>query len=189
MHGVVVLHMSILEPLPNLTSSSVTCIVANVISCRQNDVSLCPGSGVFKTFAGNVPFRAIIGARKITSSMHFLQSVRATKTFYAIIAILHAFLVHVHEYLLGPSGGAETFRLGFANLPRGPADGNVIERHVWSLYWYLSMLLVTNFCFKKGKFTWDTSIRTELSMADSSTRPRCQGPSINILRKDHGLYL
>ena len=93
-HGFAVLRISILGASRKLTSSSVTWPVANVISCRQDDVSLCPGSGVFKTFAGNVLFRAIIGTGKKNFSKQFLQSFRATKCFYAIIAIKYAFLVH-----------------------------------------------------------------------------------------------
>ena len=42
----------------------------------SDDVSLCPGSGIFETFAGNVLFRAIIGKGK----KNFLkQSFRAKK--------------------------------------------------------------------------------------------------------------
>ena len=43
-----------------LTSSSVTCTVANVISWCQHDASICAGSSVFKTFTGNVPFSASV---------------------------------------------------------------------------------------------------------------------------------
>ena len=60
MHRFAVLRISILGPTQKLTSSSVTCTVANVISLRQHDVRLCPGSGVFKTFAGNLPFSASV---------------------------------------------------------------------------------------------------------------------------------
>ena len=51
MYGFAVLRISIPGPTQNLTLSSVTCTVANVI---------CNGNGVFKTFAGNLPFRTII---------------------------------------------------------------------------------------------------------------------------------
>ena len=71
-----------------------TCTVENVISRRQDDVSHCPGSGVFKTFASNVPFRAIIGTGKKNFSKHSLQGLRATKCVHAIIAIKFAFLIH-----------------------------------------------------------------------------------------------
>ena len=64
MHGFVVLRISIPGPSQNLTLSSVTCTVANVILWRQNKAIICPGNGIFNTFAGNVPFRAIIGTEK-----------------------------------------------------------------------------------------------------------------------------
>ena len=79
MHSFVVLRMNFLGPSQKLTSSSVT----NVIFLCQIDISFCPGSGVFKVFAGNVPFRAIIGTGKILF--------RATKHVYAIKAIKHVF--------------------------------------------------------------------------------------------------
>ena len=63
-HSFVVLHMCIPGPSQKLTSLSVTCIKANVIWWCQNDVSIYPGSTVFKMLASNVPFRAIIGAGK-----------------------------------------------------------------------------------------------------------------------------
>ena len=72
-------------------------IKSNVIISKvhsSDDVSLCPGSGVFNTFAGNVLFRAIIGTGKKKFLKQFLQSFRAKKMFYAIIAIKHAFLIH-----------------------------------------------------------------------------------------------
>ena len=54
-------------------------IISKVFS--TDDVSLCPGSGVFKTFAGNVLFRAIIGTGKKNFLKQFLQSFRAKKMF------------------------------------------------------------------------------------------------------------
>ena len=47
-HSFSVLRLGIPGPTQKLTSSLVICIVAD-------DVSLCPGSDVFKTFIGNVP--------------------------------------------------------------------------------------------------------------------------------------
>ena len=47
----------------------------------SDDVSLCPGSGVFKTFAGNVIFCAIIGTGKNNLLKQFLQSFPAKKCF------------------------------------------------------------------------------------------------------------
>ena len=64
--------------------------------------------------------------KKKNFSKHFLQSFRVTKCFYAIIAIKHDFLIHLH--LLGHEGDVETQalwplgRLGFQHLPRGPGD-------------------------------------------------------------------
>ena len=46
-----------------------------------DDISLCPGSGFFKMFAGNVLFRAIIGTGKKNVLKQCLQSFRATKMF------------------------------------------------------------------------------------------------------------
>ena len=129
-HDFAVLRISIPGLSQKLMSSSVTCTVANVISWREDDISLCHGSSVFKTFAGNMPFHAIVGTGKKNFSKDFFcdgctcQSFRATKCFYAILAIKHAFLIHKH--LLGPSGGVKPspFRLGFQHLPWDPADVN-----------------------------------------------------------------
>ena len=60
----------------------------------SDDVSLCPGSGIFKTFAGNVLFRTIIGTGKKNFLKQFLQSFRAKRMFYAILANKHAFLIY-----------------------------------------------------------------------------------------------
>ena len=65
-HGFAVLHIRIQGPSKTLTSSSVTCTVANVFSRRENEVTICPENVVFKPFADNVPFRAIMGAGKRT---------------------------------------------------------------------------------------------------------------------------
>ena len=83
---------SIPRPLQKLTSSAITFTVANVISRRQDDVSLCPGRDVFKTFADNVSFRAIIDTGKKNFSKHF----RVTKCVNALIATKqsHAFPIH-----------------------------------------------------------------------------------------------
>ena len=123
MHGFAVLHVSIPGTLQNLTSSSVT--VAQINSWRENEVLprravtvyedpsslpgrktifICPRSGVFKTFAGNMSFRVIIGTekkkkkkkKKNNFSKHVLPR-RVIKCVYAIIAIKHDFL------MLGPS--------------------------------------------------------------------------------------
>ena len=56
--------ISILGPSQKLRSSSVMRAEENVIMWHQDDVSLCPGSGIFKTFAGNMLFCAIIGTWK-----------------------------------------------------------------------------------------------------------------------------
>ena len=48
----------------------------------SDDVSLCPGRGIFKTFTGNVLFRAIICIGKNNFLKQFLQSFRAKKMFY-----------------------------------------------------------------------------------------------------------
>ena len=98
MHGFAVLCRSIPWPTQKRMSSSLMCTEANIISWRQHDVSLCPGSGVFKTFASNMHFCASTWKKK--NLRHFLQSFRPRKCFYAIIAIKHAFLIHK----LGPSG-------------------------------------------------------------------------------------
>ena len=79
----------------NKHSGAVTKTVVIISNVHSSDgVSLCPGSNVFKTFAGNVLLRAIIGTGKKNFLKHFLQSFRAKKCFYAIIAIKHAFLIH-----------------------------------------------------------------------------------------------
>ena len=124
MHGFAVLHISIPGPSQNLTSSAVTCTLPNVISWRQHDVSLCPGSGVFKTFTGNVPFRACIKRpfRVIFSTFS------SEKMFYAMVANKHVFwyinicinICWAPREMLKPS----LFRLGFQHLPGGPADVN-----------------------------------------------------------------
>ena len=64
-----VLPINIPGPSQNLTSSSVTYALANIISWRQHDVIICPGSGVFKTFTGNMLFHAV---RRIFLSMQVL---------------------------------------------------------------------------------------------------------------------
>ena len=60
----------------------------------SDDISLCPGSGVFKTFAGNVLFRAIIGTGKKELFETISSKFSSEKCFYVIIAIKHAFLIH-----------------------------------------------------------------------------------------------
>ena len=90
-HCFAVLRISNPEPSQNLTSSSVTCTVANVISWRQNEVIICPGSGILKTFAGNVPFHTITGTGKNNFSKHFLKRLWVTKCFYTIIGTKHDF--------------------------------------------------------------------------------------------------
>ena len=105
-------------------------VMSNVHSSKCNFVTsklsyFCPWSSIFETFAGNVPFRAIIGTGKKNFSKHFLQNFRVTKCFYAVRTIKHGFLIHLH--LLDPSGGVETLacsRLVFQQLLRGPADVN-----------------------------------------------------------------
>ena len=84
-------------------------------------IDICPGSGVFKTFVGNVPFRAIIGTGKKNFSKHFLISFQVTKCFFGIIAFKHDFLIHLH--LLGPSGGIENpaFQARVLTTPLGPS--------------------------------------------------------------------
>ena len=72
-HSFAILRISILGPSQHLTSS-VKCILGNLISLCQNEVIIFPGSSVFKTFAGNVPFHAIIATGKKNFSNHFLQS-------------------------------------------------------------------------------------------------------------------
>ena len=69
--GFVVLCISTPGPSQNLTSSSVMSTVANVILLRQNEVIICLGSGVFKTFAGNMLFRDVIGTGKNNFSQKF----------------------------------------------------------------------------------------------------------------------
>ena len=71
-HGFAVLRISIPGPTQKVMSSLVMCTVANVISLRQDGVSLCPGSGVFKTFTVKVLFHAIIDTGKKIFSKHFL---------------------------------------------------------------------------------------------------------------------
>ena len=95
-HGFAVLRICIPGPSQNLSSLSVTCMVVNVISRRQNEVIICPGSGVFmETFAGNVPFCTILGTWRENFSKHFFQSFQVIKC-YAIIVINHDFLIHLH---------------------------------------------------------------------------------------------
>ena len=72
MHGFAVLHISITG-----TVIKTDFIISKVHS--SNDVSLCPGSGIFKTFAGNVLFWAITGTGKKNFLKQFLQSFRAKK--------------------------------------------------------------------------------------------------------------
>ena len=81
MHGFAVLRISIPGPSQKMMSSLIMCTVANVISRCQDDVSLCPGSGSFKTFAGNMLFRAIIGTGKNNFLKEFLHRFRATNVF------------------------------------------------------------------------------------------------------------
>ena len=81
MHRFVVLRISIPGPTQKLRSSSVMCIVAHVISCRQHDVSLCPGSTVFKTFAGNMPFSANVEYTKKDVFEAFSQRFSSEKMF------------------------------------------------------------------------------------------------------------
>ena len=112
----VVLRMSIPGSSQKVTSSSATCTVANV----KITLSLCPGSGVFKTFAGNVPFRAIICAGKKNFSKHFLQGFRVTKCSNSDQTYFSYTLTSAHREVFKPS----PFRLGFQHLPRGPTDVN-----------------------------------------------------------------
>ena len=56
-------------------------IISNVHS--SDDVSISPGSGIFKTFAGNVRFRAIIGiGKKLFEAIS--PKFSSEKSFYAI---------------------------------------------------------------------------------------------------------
>ena len=87
LHGFAVLRISIAGLSQKLTSSSVTGTEANIILWREDDISLWPGSGVFKTFACNVPFRITIGTGKKNFLKHFLQRYRVTKCSYAINTI------------------------------------------------------------------------------------------------------
>ena len=50
-------------------------IISKVHSC--DDISLCSGSSIFKTFAGDMLFGALIGTGKKNFFKHFLQSFRA----------------------------------------------------------------------------------------------------------------
>ena len=69
-------------------------------------------------FAGNVLFHTIIDTGKKNFTKIFLQSFQVTKCCYAIIAIKHDFLIHVHLHLLGPEGGAEALKdSGFKTRP------------------------------------------------------------------------
>ena len=72
-------------------------IKTDVIICKvhsSDDVGLCPGSGVFKMFGGNMLFRAIIGTGKLKFFEAISPKFSSEKMFYAIIAIKHAFLIH-----------------------------------------------------------------------------------------------
>ena len=91
-HGFAVVRINIPGPSQktDVITSNVHTSKRNLI--RQNDVSLCPGIGVFKTLAGNVPFCASIGKKNF--SKYLLQSIRVSKRFYAIITIKHASLIH-----------------------------------------------------------------------------------------------
>ena len=51
----------------------------------SDDVGLCPGSGVFKTFAGNMLFWVIIGTGKKNFLKQFLENFQTKNMFYAII--------------------------------------------------------------------------------------------------------
>ena len=114
LHGCEVLRIYIPGPSQNLTSSSVTCTVANAISWRQNKAI----SGVFKTFAGNEPLRAVIGTGKKNFSKHFLPSVRVTKCFYAIKAMFwYINICWVPREVLKPI----LFRLGVSTAPSVPS--------------------------------------------------------------------
>ena len=57
-----------------------TAIIISKVHISDDD-SLCPWSGIFKTFAGNMLFRAIIGTGKKNFLKQFLQSFRAKKCF------------------------------------------------------------------------------------------------------------
>ena len=89
-HSIAVVRISIPRQSQKLTSSSLTCTVANVILWHQDDVRLCPGRGVFKMFA-------------VTCLSAPFYRYRKKELFKAIIVIKHAFLIHGH--LLGPSEG------------------------------------------------------------------------------------
>ena len=98
------------ERMPGPSKSDV--IIRNVLSSKRNFVTskcviICRGSGVFETFAGNLPSHAIIGTRKKFFLKHFLPTFWVTGSFYAMIVIKHGFLIHLH--LLGPEGGVETW--------------------------------------------------------------------------------
>ena len=99
-HGFVILQMSILGPSQNQMSSSLTYTASNVTLWCQNEVIIWPGSGVFKTFLGNMPFRTIISTGKKNFWKQLLQSFPVTKYLYAIVAIRYDFIIHLH--LLGP---------------------------------------------------------------------------------------
>ena len=97
----------------NLKSSSVMCKVASTISCCQNDILICPGSGIFKTFAlRNYRCR----------KNNFFDYCCMTECLNVIPVIKHDFLIHLH--LLGPSGDVETltFQARVTTPPWGSSD-------------------------------------------------------------------
>ena len=74
------IHVLLMRGFTNKHSGAVIktdVIISNVHI--NDDVSLCLGSGVFKTFACNVLFRAIIGTGKKNFLKRFLQSFWAKK--------------------------------------------------------------------------------------------------------------
>ena len=122
MHGFVVLCISIPGLSQKQTSSSVMCTVANVILWRRHDFSLCTGSGVF-TFAGNVPFRAIIDTRKKNFLEAFSPKFSSKKMFLCNNRDQTFFSDSLTS--ARPLGRCwNPFRLGFQHLPRGPAYVN-----------------------------------------------------------------
>ena len=60
----------------------------------SDDVSLCSGSGISETFAGNMLFGAITGTRKRTLISYFSIVYERKKMSYAIIVIKHVFQIH-----------------------------------------------------------------------------------------------
>ena len=91
---------------------------------RSDDVSLCPGSGVFKMFAGNVLFRAIIGTCKKNYLKQFLQSLQAKKKTKKNILCNNNDQTCFSDTLTSAGPLPSPFRFCFQDLPRGPADIN-----------------------------------------------------------------